>query len=58
MVLSPPDGEAAAALIRATVNHPGPIYIRLGRGREPSVYSEAPAVMRREIRTCCAKVAM
>ena len=43
MVLSPPDGEAAAALIRATVDHPGPIYLRLGRGREPSVYSEAPA---------------
>jgi transketolase len=37
MVLSPADGTSAAALITATVDHPGPIYIRLGRGREPSV---------------------
>ncbi len=43
MVLSPPDGEAAVALLRATIDHPGPIYVRLGRGREPSVYGTAPA---------------
>jgi transketolase len=43
MVLSPADGESAAELVRATVDHPGPIYFRLGRGREPTVYESAPA---------------
>ena len=33
-ILSPPDAAATEALLRATVNHPGPIYFRLGRGRE------------------------
>ncbi|MEX2374874.1 MAG: transketolase C-terminal domain-containing protein [Dehalococcoidia bacterium] len=42
MVLSPPDASATEALIRATVDHPGPIYFRLGRGRERPLYSEAP----------------
>ena len=42
-VLSPADGTSAAALLRATVEEPGPIYFRLGRGREPSVYDELPA---------------
>jgi transketolase len=37
-VLSPCDGESAAALLRATVDQPGPVYIRLGRGREAPVY--------------------
>ena len=42
MVLSPADGESAAELVRATVDHPGPIYFRLGRGREQTVYETAP----------------
>ena len=29
--------------MRATVDHPGPIYFRLGRGREQTVYETAPA---------------
>jgi transketolase len=28
--------------VRATVDHPGPIYFRLGRGREQTVYESAP----------------
>jgi transketolase len=43
MVLSPCDGESAAALIRATVEHPGPIYFRMGRGREVPVYQSTLA---------------
>jgi transketolase len=40
MVLSPCDGNSAAALIRSTVEHDGPIYVRLGRGRETPVYPD------------------
>lgn len=54
MVLSPADGASAAALLRATVDEPGPVYLRLGRGREESVDEEAielvpgpPRVLRR-----------
>lgn len=43
MVLSPADGPSYAAMLRATVDHPGPIYFRLGRGREPQVYDAASA---------------
>jgi transketolase len=38
MILSPCDGESAAALIRATLEYPGPIYFRMGRGREEPAY--------------------
>lgn len=41
-VLSPPDAAATEALLRSTVDHPGPIYFRLSRGREPAVYDVAP----------------
>ncbi|MFL5799624.1 MAG: transketolase family protein [Actinomycetota bacterium] len=54
MVLSPCDGNSAAALIRSTVEVPGPIYMRFGRGRETPVYPDdatlapgAPTVLRR-----------
>jgi transketolase len=53
MVLSPCDGNSAAALVRSTVDVAGPIYIRLGRGREAPVYPKdvvivpgAPGVLR------------
>jgi transketolase len=39
-VLSPCDGNSAAALLRSTVDVPGPIYMRLGRGRETPVYPD------------------
>jgi transketolase len=42
MVLSPPDAAATEALLRATVGHPGPIYFRLGRGRDRDVYPQPP----------------
>jgi transketolase len=41
-VVCPADAPAIRAAIRATVDHPGPIYFRLGRGREPVVYADAP----------------
>lgn len=42
MILSPSDGKSAAALLKATVNHPQPIYFRLGRGRDDDVYDTLP----------------
>lgn len=41
MILSPCDGPSFEAMLRATVEHNGPIYFRLGRGREPRVYKTA-----------------
>lgn len=43
MVLSPADGITAAALLKATVDHPQPIYFRLGRGRDEGAYEALPA---------------
>jgi transketolase len=43
MILSPSDGPTLEAMLRATKDHPGPIYFRLGRGREPKVYATAQA---------------
>jgi transketolase len=43
MILSAPDPAATEALLRATVDHPGPIYLRLGRGRDRDVYDAPPA---------------
>ena len=37
-VVAPADAAALAAALRAAVSHPGPIYLRIGRGREPDVY--------------------
>lgn len=41
IVLSPADGASAAALLRAYVDEPGPVYLRMGRGRETSVDDDA-----------------
>ncbi len=41
-VLSPSDPVSTEALLRATVDHPGPIYFRLGRGREPRIHDRLP----------------
>lgn len=38
-VVSPADPVATAALIRGTVDLPGPVYFRIGRGREKPVYT-------------------
>src|SRR3546814_954652 len=34
------------AVLRASVDHPGAMYIRLGRGRDPEVYPEVPKSFR------------
>lgn len=41
-VVSPCDPQSTRALIRATVDHPGPVYFRIGRGRENAVYTDEP----------------
>ena len=37
------DPNLAEAALKASVSHPGPIYFRLGRGREKPVYDHPPA---------------
>lgn len=37
------DANALRAVLRASLDHPGAIYIRLGRGRDPEVYPEVPS---------------
>jgi transketolase len=38
------DANHLRAVLRASLDHPGAIYIRLGRGRDPEVYPEVPAI--------------
>jgi transketolase len=40
------DTNQLRAVLRAAVDHPGAMYIRLGRGRDPEVYPEVPAGFR------------
>lgn len=42
-VVSAADANQLRAVLRASVNHPGAMYIRLGRGRDPVVYERVPA---------------
>ncbi len=37
------DANQLRAILRASLDHPGPMYIRMGRGRDPEVYAEPPA---------------
>ena len=39
-VVAPADGPQLAAAIRESAGHPQPIYFRIGRGQEPTVYEE------------------
>jgi len=39
-VVGPCDAASMRAALRQTVDLPGPVYFRLGRGREPDIYSE------------------
>jgi transketolase len=41
-IVSPCDPASTRALIRQTVDEPGPVYFRIGRGRESTVYAEEP----------------
>lgn len=38
------DANHLRAILRASVEHPGAMYIRLGRGRDPVVYDEVPQI--------------
>jgi transketolase len=42
-VVCPCDAASTAAALVQTVDHEGPVYFRLGRGREPDVYETARA---------------
>src|SRR3546814_7565589 len=42
-VVSAADANQLRAVLRASVDHPGAMYIRLGRGRDPVVYESLPA---------------
>lgn len=44
VVVAPCDAQSTRAVIRSTINEPGPVYIRLGRGREGTVYPEPPTI--------------
>jgi transketolase len=37
------DSNQLRAVLRASLEHPGPMYIRMGRGRDPEVYPDVPA---------------
>jgi transketolase len=39
-VVAPADATTLAAALRATVDLEGPVYFRIGRGRDPAVYDE------------------
>jgi transketolase len=41
-VVAPADGLELAAAIKASADHPQPIYFRIGRGQEPLVYDAEP----------------
>lgn len=41
--VSATDANMLRAILRFSVGHDGPMYIRLGRGRDASVYSEIPS---------------
>ena len=41
-VMAPCDANAIRAALIDTIEHPGPIYFRAGRGREPVVYDTPP----------------
>lgn len=40
------DANQLRAILRASVDHPGAMYIRLGRGRDAEVYAEVPGDFR------------
>lgn len=38
------DANHLRAVLRASLDHPGAMYIRLGRGRDPEVYADVPTI--------------
>jgi transketolase len=45
-VAAPSDERSAVALLRSTVDHPGPVFFRVSEGATGTVYVEAPAMER------------
>ncbi|MGO8876604.1 MAG: transketolase family protein [Acidimicrobiales bacterium] len=45
-VVSAADANELRAILRLSLDWPGAMYIRLGRGRDPEVYPEPPAALR------------
>lgn len=45
-VTAPSDANSTRAILRSTLDEPGPVYIRLGRGREKPIYHEVPTIAR------------
>jgi transketolase len=43
-VVAPADPAQVAAMVAASVDVPGPLYMRVGRGRDPKVYNAADLV--------------
>jgi transketolase len=43
-VVAPCDGAILRSVLRSTVDHPGPVYFRLGRGGDAPVYDDPPEV--------------
>jgi transketolase len=41
-IYSPTDATSLASLIETTVEHPGPMYFRIGRGAEQELYASPP----------------
>jgi transketolase len=41
-VVAVSDANHLRAVLRASIDHPGAMYLRLGRGRDPQVYAEVP----------------
>ena len=36
------DANELRAILRACIDHDGPVYVRMGRGRDPEVYADVP----------------
>ncbi|WP_042695603.1 transketolase family protein [Azospirillum sp. B506] len=43
-VLCPADSQELRALLRAALDHPGPVYMRIGKKGEPQIHQTVPAV--------------
>ena len=44
MVVCTTDANHLRAVLRASLDHPGAMYIRMGRGRDPEVYGAVPEI--------------
>ncbi len=44
-VVAPCDANATRAILEATIDYPGPVYVRHGRGRERDVYPAPPEIV-------------